>query len=107
MALIAPQGLVTPAGVMPRLKQFTVAGIFEAGIADADARLALVHLDDAQALYRWASDVSGVRLKLDDLFAARGVARELQAEAAAGAPPPPTGRAATPPSSTPSRSRSG
>jgi lipoprotein-releasing system permease protein len=78
VALIAPQGMVTPAGVIPRLKQFTVAGTFEAGIAEADGRLALVHLADAQALYRLGENVSGVRLKLDDLFAARGVARELQ-----------------------------
>jgi lipoprotein-releasing system permease protein len=77
VALIAPQGLVTPAGVVPRLKQFTVVGIFEAGIADADAALALVDLRDAQALYQLGDSVSGVRLKLDDLFVARAVAREL------------------------------
>ena len=80
VAVIAPQGLVTPAGVIPRLKQFTVAGIFEAGIADADSALALVNLRDAQTLYQMGEAVSGVRLKLDDLFAARGVARELLAQ---------------------------
>jgi lipoprotein-releasing system permease protein len=77
VAVIAPQGLVTPAGVIPRLKQFTVIGTFEAGISDADSSLALVHLKDAQALYQMGDAVSGVRLKLDDLFAARTVAREL------------------------------
>jgi len=77
VAVIAPQGLVTPAGVIPRLKQFTVVGIFEAGIADADSALALVNLQDAQTLYQLGSDVTGVRLKLDDLFAAREVARSL------------------------------
>ncbi len=77
VALVAPQGVVTPAGVIPRLKQFTVAGTFEAGIVDADSGLALVHLRDAQTLYQLGSAVSGVRLKLDDLFAARSVAREL------------------------------
>jgi lipoprotein-releasing system permease protein len=71
---------VTPAGVIPRLKQFTVVGIFEAGIADADAALALVHMQDAQALYQLGDNVTGVRLKLDDLFAARPVARELLAQ---------------------------
>ena len=80
VAVIAPQGLVTPAGVIPRLKQFTVVGIFEAGIADADAALALVNLRDAQTLYQMGQAVSGVRLKLDDLFAARSVARELLAQ---------------------------
>jgi lipoprotein-releasing system permease protein len=78
VTLIAPQGTVTPAGVIPRLKQFTVAGTFEAGIQEADLRLALVHLADAQLLYRMGEDVSGVRLKLDDLFEARAVARDLQ-----------------------------
>jgi lipoprotein-releasing system permease protein len=77
IALIAPQGTVTPAGVIPRLKQFTVAGVFEAGIVDADSGLALVHIRDAQTLYQMGEAVSGVRLKLDDLFAARSVAREL------------------------------
>src|SRR5688572_5672966 len=80
IALIAPQGVVTPAGVIPRLKQFTVAGVFEAGIVDADAGLALVHLKDAQTLYQMGEAVSGVRLKLDDLFAARAVAYELLAK---------------------------
>jgi lipoprotein-releasing system permease protein len=77
IALIAPQGIVTPAGVIPRLKQFTVAGIFEAGLVDADASLALIHMQDAQVLYQMGTAVSGVRLKLDDLFAARTVAYEL------------------------------
>ncbi|TMH88463.1 MAG: lipoprotein-releasing ABC transporter permease subunit [Betaproteobacteria bacterium] len=79
VAVVAPQGLVTPAGVIPRLKQFTVVGSFEVGIVDADAGLALVHLRDAQTLYQLGDTVSGVRLRLDDLFAARGVARELMA----------------------------
>jgi lipoprotein-releasing system permease protein len=77
IAVIAPQGLVTPAGVIPRLKQFTVGGIFQAGISDADSGLALMHLADAQTLYQLGEGVSGVRLKLDDLFAARDVARDL------------------------------
>jgi len=79
LALVAPQAVVTPAGVIPRLKQFTVVGSFEVGIVDADAGLALVHLRDAQTLYQLGDAVSGVRLRLDDLFAARSVARELMA----------------------------
>ncbi|TVO53434.1 lipoprotein-releasing ABC transporter permease subunit [Denitromonas halophila] len=77
VTLIAPQGLVTPAAVLPRLKQFTVVGIFEAGMYEFDAGLALIHLNDAQVLYRMGDRVSGVRLKLDDLFAAPRVIREL------------------------------
>jgi lipoprotein-releasing system permease protein len=79
IALIAPQGIVTPAGVIPRLKQFSVVGVFEAGLVDADSGLALVHMQDAQTLYQMGPAVSGVRLKLDDLFAARTVANELLA----------------------------
>jgi lipoprotein-releasing system permease protein len=77
VALIAPQGQVTPAGVIPRLKQFTVAGIFEVGMFEYDSGLALVHLEDAQKLFQLGDAVSGLRLRLDDLFAARGVARDL------------------------------
>ncbi len=77
VTLIAPQGLVTPAAILPRLKQFKVVGIFEAGMYEYDSGLALVHLADAQALYRMEDRVSGVRLKLEDLFAAPRVAREL------------------------------
>jgi lipoprotein-releasing system permease protein len=77
IALVAPQGVVTPAGVIPRLKQFTLVGVFEAGIVDADSGLALVHMRDAQTLYQMGDAVSGVRLKLDDLFASRAVAYEL------------------------------
>ncbi|KAB2936628.1 MAG: Lipoprotein-releasing system transmembrane protein LolE [Rhodocyclaceae bacterium] len=77
VTLIAPQGLVTPAAILPRLKQFKVVGLFEAGMYEYDSGLALIHLADAQALYRMEDRVSGVRLKLDDLFAAPRVAREL------------------------------
>ena len=75
MALVAPQGQVTPAGVIPRLKQFNVAGIFEVGMFEYDSGLALVHLEDAQKLFQMGNEVSGLRLRLDDLFAARGVSR--------------------------------
>jgi lipoprotein-releasing system permease protein len=80
VALVAPQGVVTPAGVIPRLKQFTIVGTFDAGIGDADGGLALINLRDAQTLYQLGDAVTGVRLKLDDLFAAREVARELMAQ---------------------------
>ncbi len=75
VTLIAPQGLVTPAAILPRLKQFTVVGVFEAGMYEYDSGLALIHMDDAQRLYRMEDRVSGVRLKLDDLFQAPRVAR--------------------------------
>ncbi|MBI2960310.1 MAG: lipoprotein-releasing ABC transporter permease subunit [Betaproteobacteria bacterium] len=77
ITLIAPQGLVTPAGVLPRLKQFRLVGIFEVGMFEFDSGLALVHLEDAQRVYQMGEDVSGVRLKLADLFASRQVVRDL------------------------------
>ena len=77
VVLIAPQGQVTPAGVIPRLKQFTVVGIFEVGMFEYDSGLALIDLQDAQRVFQMGDAVSGVRLKLDDLFAARTVAREI------------------------------
>jgi hypothetical protein len=75
--LIAPQGQITPAGVIPRLKQFTVVGIFEAGHFEFDSGLALVHIEDAQKLYRMGTAVTGVRLKIADMFQAPRVAREI------------------------------
>jgi len=77
LALIAPQGLVTPAGVIPRLKQFTVVGVFEVGMFEYDSGLALVNIEDAQKLFQMGDAVSGLRLRLDDLFLARGVSRDL------------------------------
>ncbi|MBN8438987.1 MAG: lipoprotein-releasing ABC transporter permease subunit [Candidatus Accumulibacter sp.] len=77
VTLIAPQGVVTPAGVVPRLKTFTVVGLFEVGMYEYDSGLALIHLADAQRLYRMDDRVTGVRLKLDDLFQAPRVARLL------------------------------
>ncbi|MBK6678294.1 MAG: lipoprotein-releasing ABC transporter permease subunit [Rhodocyclaceae bacterium] len=77
VTLIAPQGLVTPAAVLPRLKQFNVTGVFEVGMFEFDSGLALIHMNDAQKLYRMDDRVSGVRLKVDDLFAAPRIGREL------------------------------
>ena len=77
VTLIAPQGVVTPAGVVPRLKTFNVVGLFEVGMFEYDNGLALIRLEDAQRLYRMEDRVSGVRLKIDDLFKARRVASEL------------------------------
>jgi len=78
VTLMAPSGQVTPAGVLPRLKTFVVAGTFEAGHHEYDSALAWIHLEDAQRLYRLEGP-GGVQLKLTDLYAARRVAQELAA----------------------------
>jgi len=77
VTLIAPQGMVTPAGLMPRLKQFTVVGIFSMDHNEFDSALSLVRMEDAQVLYRLGSNVTGVRLKVKNLDDAPRVAREL------------------------------
>ncbi|BCL75414.1 lipoprotein releasing system protein [Jeongeupia sp. HS-3] len=77
ITLITPQGQVTPAGLIPRFRQFLVVGVFRADYYPYDAGLAFIHIGDAQKLFRTGEDVSGLRLKLDDLFKARSVAREL------------------------------
>jgi lipoprotein-releasing system permease protein len=76
VTLVAPGGQVTPAGVVPRLKAFTVAGTFETGHWDYDNGLALMHLDDAARLFR-VEGPTGVRLKLRDLHQAREVGAQL------------------------------
>jgi lipoprotein-releasing system permease protein len=77
VTMVTPTANVTPAGVMPRLKRFTVSGIFSVGMYEYDSALALIHLDDARKLFRMGEGVTGVRLKLDDLFKAPAVSREL------------------------------
>jgi lipoprotein-releasing system permease protein len=78
--LIAPQGQITPAGMMPRLKQFRVVGIFEIGMAPYDNALALIHMNDAQKLYQMGDSVSGISARLHDLDLAPRVAMELEHE---------------------------
>jgi lipoprotein-releasing system permease protein len=76
--LITPQGQITPAGMIPRLKQFHVVGIFEIGMAPYDNALALIHLEDAQKLYRMGGSVSGISGSLNNLDLAPRVAFELE-----------------------------
>jgi len=83
VTLITPQGNVTPAGMMPRLKQFTVTGVFKIGMFEYDSSLAMIHLRDAQVLFRMGQDVSGVRLKLDDPLQAPQVKAALNSQLAA------------------------
>jgi lipoprotein-releasing system permease protein len=76
--LIAPQGQITPAGMMPRLKQFRVVGIFEIGMAPYDNSLALINLGDAQKLFQLGDAVTGISTKLRNIDLAPQVASELQ-----------------------------
>ena len=76
VVMITPQGTMTPAGTLPRLKTFHLVGVFEMGMFEFDSGLALIDLDDARRLYQ-IDGVSGVRLKLDDMFEAPAVALDL------------------------------
>ncbi len=73
----APQSRATPAGVVPQMRRFKVVGIFEIGMQEYDRGMAFIHMEDAARLYRMGDTVTGVRLKLDDLFQSRTVARQL------------------------------
>ncbi|MDZ7893012.1 MAG: lipoprotein-releasing ABC transporter permease subunit [Rhodoferax sp.] len=76
VTLVAPSGQVTPAGVVPRLKQMSVVGTFDSGHYEYDSALVLVHWEDAARIFRLEGP-SGVRLKLKDLHQAREVADQL------------------------------
>jgi lipoprotein-releasing system permease protein len=76
VTVMAPGGQVTPAGVVPRLKQLTVVGVFDAGHYEYDSTLALLHIDDAAKLFR-VEGPTGVQLKLKDLNQAREVSAQL------------------------------
>jgi lipoprotein-releasing system permease protein len=76
VTMIAPQGQVTPAGVLPRLKQFTVAGIFEAGHNEYDSTLAFIHIDDAMRMFKLEAP-TGLRLRIEDMQRAPQVAQDL------------------------------
>ncbi len=78
VTLVAPQANVTPAGILPRLKRFTLVGIFEVGMHEFDSGLALIHLEDAQRLFR-KEGPSGLRLKTNDVLAAPRISREIVA----------------------------
>jgi lipoprotein-releasing system permease protein len=75
LVLMTPEGTATPAGLMPRMRRFTVSGIFESGMYEFDRGLALVHLGDAARLYRFGDRVTGLRMALDDPFVAPRLVR--------------------------------
>ena len=77
VTVVAPKGKVTPAGLLPRMKRFTVVGIFEIDMYEYDSGIALVQIDDLQKLLGVDDQVTGLRLKLDDVDKARRVRWEL------------------------------
>ncbi len=77
VVIATPQPVVTPAGVTARLRGFKVIGLFKSGYYEYDRNLAYVHMSDAARLYRMDDTVTGIRLRLQDMFAARQVVRTL------------------------------
>lgn len=78
VTLVLPEASVSVAGVIPRLKRFTVVGTFEVG-AELDANLAYIHMRDAAVLKRLGDKIDGIRLQFDDLFAAPAQVRDIAA----------------------------
>jgi lipoprotein-releasing system permease protein len=77
VVLVAPQGDATPVGIEPRMRRFRVAGIFHSGMYEFDRALALVNLQDAARVYQMGERVTGIRLALQNAFAAPRLVREL------------------------------
>lgn len=67
ISMISSQANFSPVGMLPRIKQFTVAGIFDAGMYEYDAGLVLIHMIDAQKFFQMGDKISGIRVKLKDL----------------------------------------
>ncbi|WP_430442977.1 MAG: lipoprotein-releasing ABC transporter permease subunit [Pseudomonas piscis] len=81
LTFVAPEVSVTPAGMFPRMKRFTVVGIFHVGAGEIDGYLGLTNLQDLGRLHRWKPDqVQGLRLKFDDLFQAPRTAWQIAQE---------------------------
>ena len=77
VTLTLAQGMVTPVGVIPRTKRFTVSGVYRVGMYEFDRRLAFVNIGDAQRLYQKKNTVSGVRLAVTEIYAAADIVREV------------------------------
>lgn len=80
ITVISPQVNSTPAGILPRMRRFTVTGIFQVGMYEYDRNMAIIHIDDAAKLFRLGDAVSGLRIKLDDLFNAPRITRSMAAD---------------------------
>jgi len=78
VTVITPQIKITPAGMIPRSKRFTVSSIYKINMAEYDSSTAFIHMRDASKLFKTRDEVSGVRLKLDDLFMAQQLATDLE-----------------------------
>lgn len=77
VTLIAPQGSFSPVGIVPRIKRFTVVGLFKAGMHEYDSGLAIIHIQDAQKVFKYQDAVGALQLKIRDMFDVYSVRQEL------------------------------
>jgi lipoprotein-releasing system permease protein len=84
LLLALPQANVTPVGILPRMKRFTVSGIFDSGIYEFDRGMVFVHFNDASVLYRTGGRATGLRLAVTDMYQAGRIVRELAIELGRG-----------------------
>jgi lipoprotein-releasing system permease protein len=84
VTLTLAEGMVTPAGVLPRNKRFTVSGIYRIGMYEFDRRVAFVNIEDAQRMFRLADDVTGIRLSVTDIYQAPQVVRKVALDKGGG-----------------------
>jgi len=84
VTLTLAEGLVTPAGVVPRTKRFTVSGIYRIGMYEFDRRVAFINIEDSQRLFRLSEDISGIRLSVTDIYRASQIVRAVALDAGGG-----------------------
>ncbi len=78
ITIITPEAMVTPAGILPKLRRFTVVGNYSVGMPQYDRNTAAMHIEDAKRLFHLGDSVTGLRLRLEDLFSAPTITRELR-----------------------------
>jgi lipoprotein-releasing system permease protein len=77
VTLIAPQGSISPVGIVPRIKRFTVTGLFQAGMHEYDSGLAIIHIEDAQKVFKYQQSVGALQLRIVDMFDVFKIRHEL------------------------------
>jgi lipoprotein-releasing system permease protein len=77
LELLLPEARVTPAGLVPRMRSFTVSAVFEVGMYEYDRGLVVLHMDDASVLFRTGGQATAINLKVDDIYFARSIITDL------------------------------
>ena len=80
VAVISPRGMMSPIGHLPAMRQFRIVGLFESGMYEFDGSFAYIHMDDAQKLLRMGDAVTGIELRVKDIYQARDIANKLIAQ---------------------------